>query len=75
MARRCLRPPPPARDTMPCEPPPESGDWSVIPPAVAEAMRAEWAEMEADPPPVGVRDLDAATRGTHGAMWPGSLYR
>lgn len=72
--RACLRPPPPARDTMPCGPP-ESGDWTIIDPAVAAEMRAEWAEMEADPPPVGVRDLDAATRGTHGAMWPGSLYR
>lgn len=74
MARRCLRPPPPARDTMPCEPPPESETWTIIDPAVAAEMRAEWAAIESEPPPVGVRDLDAATRGTHGAMWPGSLY-
>ena len=40
--------------------------------AVAEAMRAEWAALESEPPPVGVRDLDAATRGT--TAYPGSLY-
>ena len=72
--RACLRPPPPRpRDTEPCAAPPESGDWSVIPPAVAAEMRAEWAALESDPPPVGVRDLDAATRGT--TAYPGSLYR
>lgn len=73
MARPCLRPPPPPqRDTVPCEAPPESGDWSVIPADVAAAMRAEWAALESEPPPVGVRDLDAATRGT--TTYPGSRY-
>lgn len=71
MARPCLRPPPP-RDTVPCEAPPESGDWSVIPADVAAAMRAEWAAIESEPPPVGVRDLDAATRNV--ATYPGSRY-
>lgn len=72
MARPCLRPPPP-RDTVPCEAPPESGDWSVIPADVAAAMRAEWAALESEPPPVGVA-LDLATAHNHTTTYPGSRY-
>jgi hypothetical protein len=72
MARPCLPPPPPARDTVPCEAPPESGEVSVIPARVSAGMLAEWAALESEPPPVGVRDLDAATRNA--TTYPGSRY-
>lgn len=53
-------PPPPSRDTVPTPPPedcaglpfdgePASGVRSVLPFAVAEAMRAEWAATASEP--------------------------
>lgn len=69
MVRPCLPPPPPARDTVPCEAPPESGEVSVIPARVSAGMLAAWRDAEANDA------LDTYTAHDHAAAYPGSLYQ
>lgn len=75
MHRNAILPPPPARDTVPCDAPddgaPADSGIHVIDPARAATMRAEWAAEDTTPAPSWESALDAET-----ALWgayPGSL--
>ena len=69
-----LPPPPPARDTVPCDAPddgePAESGVHVIDPDRAALMRAEWTALWAtEPAPVAALDTETSAWGAY----PGSL--